>query len=91
MKYLKNKIPGEENSYRIIFFLRFNILKNKKMYMKNCIRSLLSNKVWKSSKNFFIYNDSNILKSLWKLDSRKIQTILSNLFSISNIKLRFSD
>ena len=55
MKYLKNKIPGEEISYRIIYFLRFNILKNKKMHMKNCIRSWFPNKVWKNSKKLFLF------------------------------------
>ena len=66
MKYLKNKIPGEENSYRIIFFLRFNIL--KKCTWKIVLDLYFQIKFGRAQKNFFIYNDSNILKSLRKLD-----------------------
>ena len=60
----KNKIPGEENIYRFIYFLGFNILKNKKMHIKNCIRFFFQIKFGRAQKNYFIYNDSNILQSV---------------------------
>ena len=52
----KNKIPGEENSYRFIYFLGFNILKNKKKCTRKIVLYLyFENKVWKSSKKLFLF------------------------------------
>ena len=50
----KNKIPGEENSYRFIYFLGFNILKNKKnAHEKLYYIFILKIKFGRAQKNFF--------------------------------------
>ena len=63
MKYLKNKISGEGNSYRIIYFLRLTILKNKKNAHEKIVLDIYF-QIKFGRAHFFIYNDSNIFKSL---------------------------